>query len=211
MKNEDFELNLEDYTVDNIQILKGLEGIRRRPGMYIRNIEKDDVCDDLVFETLCHAIDEFMDGNCTYLNIVVSPLEVTISYDAGVSLEQDIDGIAHVESIFTQLFGCRHTKKHCEVAAKYCGIGMVVVNAFSQKFQATTVCNGLKGEVTYQKGTRVGDFVVSSCNENNRTELQFIPDLEIFGDRQFHYANIETRAQELRVDFPDFRVTVTER
>jgi DNA gyrase/topoisomerase IV subunit B len=205
-ENQTFDL---DLLPNDIQVMTGLEGIRLRTGMYIKDFKQDDVCDRLVFETLCHAIDEFVDGNCTQLDILVLPNELTVSYDVGVSLEQ-IQGETHAETILTALFACSHTKKHSEVGRKYCGIGMVVVNALSKEFQFKTVWNGFRGEVIYQKGVRIGEFAITPCDEPNQTVFRFTPDLEILGDRRFHFANIATQAQCLRDDFPGFRVTVRE-
>jgi DNA gyrase/topoisomerase IV subunit B len=208
VQNEDQAFDLE-LLPNDIKVMTGLEGIRLRPRMYIKDFEQEDTCDRLVFETLCHAIDEFVDGHCRYLDILVLPSEVTISYDAGVSLEK-IHGETHAETILTALFACSHTKKHSEIGQTYCGIGMVVVNALSKEFQFKTIWNGLKGEVTYQKGVRIGEFSITPCKEPNQTVFQFTPDLEILGKRCFHIANIAAQAQTLRDDFPGFHVTVRE-
>jgi DNA gyrase subunit B len=198
------------YFSTDFKTISSLEGIRRRPGMYFPFMNDVKMCNTFIFETLCHAIDEFVSNNCTHLQIKISEKEATIQYDAGICLELDEDGISHAETILTQLFACRHTKQHSEIGHKYCGIGLTVVVATAKEFSMTTVSNGQKGQVTYQEGKAVCEFEISPCDEPEYTLLRFSPDPQIFGDKTFQLESIRETVQELMTDFPGFRITLSD-
>jgi DNA gyrase/topoisomerase IV subunit B len=200
-----------EMTADNIKVVKGLQGLRLRPRMFIPDFDGEHVLNHFIFETLCDAIDQAVEGDCTTLDISFSKKEAIVSYDAGICLEEEFGGLTFAEGICTQLYACRDRKNHSEIGIKYCGIGLAVVNAFSENFQISTVHRGFRGLGLYRKGNSVQPFTITPCDALEQTTVSFKPDPEIFGEREFHLERIQPRIQALQNDFPALNVTVRER
>jgi DNA gyrase/topoisomerase IV subunit B len=191
------------YDDSNIVVIEGSDAIRCRASKYLGELERADLFDDLIFEALCHAIDESLDDRCKHINIYIDRAGViTVEYDAGIPL--------HIANgLLTQLYACHNLKKHIEVGSEYCQIGLAVLNAVCSEFQVDIICNGKHGKQTYIKGKAEHDFAVFDSHEIDRTQFQFSFDEELLGKHEIHVDRLKVKAQELMQDF-DLRVEIAD-
>jgi DNA gyrase/topoisomerase IV subunit B len=197
------EANLTNYSAKNIQVLPGLEVVRRRPRMYVGELEREELFDDLILEALCHAIDEAVDLNCKHIEInIESSGFVFIQYDAGISLDihpRSGKRAAHV--LLTSIGACHNLKNHIEVGSEYCRYGLAVLNAMCSEFQVNTVCNGQSGQQVYRRGDAEQDFIISSSSTSNQTQFRFTLDEEILGKHEVHIERLQAKMKELEQAF----------
>jgi DNA gyrase/topoisomerase IV subunit B len=143
------------YSVENIQVLQGLEYVRRRPHLYVGELGREELFDDLILEALCHAIDEAVDLNCKQIAIdIKSSGTVLIQYDAGISLDiHPKSGKRTVHVLLTSIGACHNLKKHTEVGSEYCRYGLAVLNAMCSEFQVSLLAGS---PALYLSGTASG-------------------------------------------------------
>jgi DNA gyrase/topoisomerase IV subunit B len=117
-----------------IEVLPGLEAVRRRPQLYLGELGREDLFDDLILESLCHAIDEAMDSNCHDISIRLETADaILVRYDAGINLElHPKSGKRLVDILLTELRACHNLKKHMKVGSEYCQYGLAVLNALHE-------------------------------------------------------------------------------
>jgi DNA gyrase/topoisomerase IV subunit B len=185
--------------------LEGLDAIRCRPNMYLGELEREDLFDELVFEALCHAIDESVDNHCKNIQVYIEDLSgaVSIHYDVGISLDiNTTTGKSLVTSLFTELLACHNLKKHIEVGSKYCQYGLAVLNAVCSHLEVDTVKRGQRSLQTYTKGKLTEDFLVpSNLEDTEGTNVRFFFDDELLGKHEIHLDRLESKAKELIQDF----------
>jgi DNA gyrase/topoisomerase IV subunit B len=190
-----------EYDDSNIVVLEGLDAIRCRPTVYLGELERDDLFDELIFESLCHAIDEALDDRCQYINIDINcDSLVSVRYDAGMSLTITPRGTPTFDVLLTQLLACHNLKKHIEVGSKYCKSGLAVLNAMCSRLQVDIVCNSKHCKRTYYQGKSELDFIISDTNEIDRTHFQFRFDEELLGKHNIHLDRLQLKADELMQD-----------
>jgi DNA gyrase/topoisomerase IV subunit B len=191
------------YSVENIQVLQGLEYVRRRPHLYVGELEREELFDDLILEALCHAIDEAVDLNCKQIAIdIKSSGTVLIQYDAGISLDiHPKSGKRTVHVLLTSIGACHNLKKHTEVGSEYCRYGLAVLNAMCSEFQVSTVYNGQSGQQVYRKGDAEQDFVLSSSKASNQTQFCFTLDEDFLGKHEVHIESLQARIEKLEQVF----------
>jgi DNA gyrase/topoisomerase IV subunit B len=191
------------YRAGDIQVLPALESVRRRPRMYVGELERKELFDDLILEALCHAIDEAADLNCKHIAISIeSSGSVLIQYDAGLSLDiypKSGQRPAHV--LLTVIGACHNLKKHIEVGSEYCRYGLAVLNAMCSEFQVNTTYNGQSGQQIYQKGSAEQDFSISPSTASNQTQFCFTLDEEILGKHEVHIESLQAKMRELEQAF----------
>lgn len=124
------KLEEKKYTANSIQSLEGMEHVRVRPKMYFEDCFKENNLNALVFGSLCHAIDEYFDENCSEIIINAVGNSLKIEYNAGMSLEKSRD-LTTAECIMTKIGACSNEKKHLEVGDEFCRVGMAIINAVS--------------------------------------------------------------------------------
>jgi DNA gyrase/topoisomerase IV subunit B len=187
---------------DDIVVLEGVDAIRCRPGLYLGVLEREDLFDNLIFEALCHAIDEAIDDSCKYINIEIDRAGiVSIQYDACMSLEIQNSGKPKADDYFTKLYACHNLKKHIEVGSKYCQHGLYLFHAVCSEFSVDIVHNGKRGRQTYIKGKTEQDFAITDTNEICRTQFRFSFDEELLGKHEIHHDRLQLKADELIQDF----------
>jgi DNA gyrase/topoisomerase IV subunit B len=185
-----------------IVVLEGLDAIRIRPNLYLEGIERADLFDDLIFESLCHAIDEVVDDRCTQINIdVASNGSICVKYDAGMPLKRFASGKMQADLMFTVLHACHNLKKHLTIGDKFCKYGLTVVNACCAELHIDIVFNGERGRQIYKKGKTDRDFIISRSHEENRTHFQLMFDEELLGKHKIHLDRLQLKAQELTNEF----------
>jgi DNA gyrase/topoisomerase IV subunit B len=178
-----------------IVVIETIDVIRCRTHLFLGKLERDDLFDDLIFEALCHAIDEAIDGSCKYIEIGIDRTDIVhVEYDASISLKV-------ANTFFNTLYACHNLKKHIEVGSKYCQHGLVALNAVCSEFQVDIIHKGQWGRQTYLKGKAERDFIISDTYEVDRTQFRFKFDEELLGKHEIHLDQLQVKAEELMHDF----------
>ncbi|MEA1992926.1 MAG: DNA topoisomerase (ATP-hydrolyzing) subunit B [Euryarchaeota archaeon] len=189
-----------EYSAENIQVLEGLEAVRKRPSMYIGSTDKYGL-HHLVYEVVDNSIDEVMAGTCTEIG-------VTIQEDNSVTVEDNGRGIpvdTHeeydkpaVEIVMTVLHaGGKFDKESYKVSGGLHGVGVSVVNALSEYMEVTVKRNGKVYRQKYKSGLPVSDLKVIGETDGKGTIIQFLADKKIFESIDFHFDTLAKRLREL--------------
>ncbi len=192
-----------EYTAENIQVLEGLEAVRKRPGMYIGTTAGPGL-HHLVWEIVDNSIDEALAGYCTHIEVSINPdNSITVS-DDGRGIPVDIvkkSGLSGVETAYTILHagGKFGEGGGYKVSGGLHGVGASVVNALSSKCEVTVKKNGGVYFVEFENGGHIKNHLkkIGTCSENEHgTSVSFLPDPEIFTETTVY--NFETIKNHLR-------------
>ena len=191
----------EDYDASKIEVLKGLEGVRRRPGMYVGDVHDGSALHHLVWEAVDNGIDEFFAGVCTRVEVTLhSDGSVTVS-DNGRGIPTGIhakEGVSTVEVVLTKLHSSgKFDNTTYKVSAGTNGIGIKAVNALSERLRVEVCQDGKRWRQDYERGTPVAPLAVAGATDKHGTALTFKPDSTIFTMVDFSYDIIENRLREL--------------
>ncbi|MGI6551092.1 MAG: DNA topoisomerase (ATP-hydrolyzing) subunit B [Syntrophomonadales bacterium] len=188
------------YNAADIQVLEGLEAVRKRPGMYIGTTGLRGL-HHLVFEIVDNSIDEAVAGYCDQINVTINQDNRITVQDNGRGIPVDIHpkmGISALEVILTTLHsGAKFGGSGYTVSGGLHGVGLSVVNALSSELSIEVGRNGETYVQVYQKGRPVTSLQVKGKSDFDGTKITFIPDPEIFEEIQFSMDIIAQRLQEL--------------
>lgn len=199
------------YTEESIQALEAGEHIRMRPKMYFEKCFSENSLDSLPFEVLCHAFDEYFDGNCNEIELSIWLNSFSIRYNTGISLEKSKnENISKAEIIMTKMGACSNLKKHLAVGKEFCSIGMSTINFASEKCKLSTVWNNLKGTFEFHNGVTIKSNIETFQSEISWTEIFVEPNKSLFENLHFTSKGIEKKAAEIRTRLKDLNLTIND-
>ncbi|MBQ9535879.1 MAG: DNA topoisomerase (ATP-hydrolyzing) subunit B [Clostridia bacterium] len=189
----------ENYDAEKIQVLEGLEAVRKRPGMYIATTSSQGL-HHLVYEIVDNAIDEALAGFCDRITVEILPGDVIRVTDNGRGIPTGVHpkmGISTLEVVFTVLHaGGKFGGGGYKVAGGLHGVGASVVNALSE-YLRVRVCNeGKVHEMAFARGAVTQPMTVTGDTDLTGTTVEFKPDGEIFDELEYDYETLLTRMRE---------------
>ena len=205
----------KNYGASNIQLLEGLEAVRKRPGMYIGSTGPRGL-HHLVWEIVDNAIDEALAGYCTHIEVELLPDNYVRVTDNGRGIPVDIHkktGESAAEAVFTILHaGGKFDGSSYKVSGGLHGVGASVVNALSTHLRVEIHKDGKKYEQEYQRGKRLYKLRVIGETKNHGTRVTFHPDPEIFKEGiVFDYETLRVRLQQCAFLNKGLRISLTDR
>lgn len=204
----------EEYDASQIQVLEGLEAVRKRPGMYIGSTSTSGL-HHLVYEIVDNAIDESLAGHCTHIELTIEEGDIIQVCDNGRGIPTDIQeqtGKPALEVVYTVLHaGGKFGGGGYKVAGGLHGVGASVVNALSEWLTVEVHKNGQINEMRFCRGDKTQDITITGETTHTGTIVRFKPDSEIFEDTVFDFEVLRRRMREQAFLNAGLRITVEDK
>ena len=207
-------VNHEEYSASSIQVLEGLEAVRKRPAMYIGDIGVRGL-HHLVYEIVDNSIDEALAGYCTDIEVTINENNSITVEDNGRGIPVDFhekEGKSALEVVLTVLHaGGKFSKDSYKVSGGLHGVGMSCVNALSTQFEVEVRRDGKIHRQTYSIGAPTSEIEIIGTCGNTGTKITFLPDASIFTTSEYSYDVLSARLRELAYLNKGIRLSITDR